>query len=326
MRTALITGITGQDGSYLAELLLDKGYEVHGIIRRASNFNTQRIDHIFERLTLHYGDVTDALALRLTIEHIQPDEIYNLAAQSHVAVSFSLPVYTSGATGQGALNVFECVRQVNPKIKIYQAGSSEMYGNAPAPQGDLTQFKPRSPYAVAKVLAHHLAINYREAYGMFICNGVLFNHESPRRGETFVTRKITRGLTRIKCGLQEKIVLGNISAKRDWGHAKDYVRAMWLMLQQRKARDYVIGMAEAHSVADFLATAGDVLGLDWTQIVSFDARYQRPTDVQHLEADPTFARYLLKWEPEYTFATLVEEMCNYDSALAEREARELVHA
>jgi GDPmannose 4,6-dehydratase len=284
-RRALITGITGQDGSYLAEFLLAKGYEVHGIVRRASTFNTERLDDIYAdphkqgaRLSLHYGDITDGATLRRTLERAKPDEIYNLAAQSHVRVSFDQAEYTADAVATGTLRLLEAVRDyaaAGNAARVYQAGSSEMYGAAAPPQSEKTPFYPRSPYAVAKVAAHWYAVNYREAYKLFVCNGILFNHESERRGETFVTRKITRALARIKLGLQEKLYLGNLNAHRDWGHAKDYVEAMWLMLQQTDPEDFVIATGESHSVAEFLDQAAKCLGLDWSKYVKEDPRYFR---------------------------------------------------
>lgn len=330
MKRALITGITGQDGSYLAEFLLEKGYEVHGIFRRCSTFNTDRLDHIYvdahepgARLFLHAGDLADGTGLRHIVEKVQPDEVYNLGAQSHVRISFDQPEYTADVTGTGTLRLLEVVRDHNMRsgrqVKFYQAGSSEMFGAAKPPQNESTPFYPRSPYAVSKVAAHWYCVNYREGYNMFVCNGILFNHESPRRGETFVTRKITRALGRIKVGTQKKLYLGNLDARRDWGFAGDYVRAMWMMLQQDAPDDYVVATAEAHSVRDFLDVAGARLGLDWEKHVEIDPRYFRPTEVDYLMGDPSKARTLLGWKPEVSFRTLVEMMVDHDLELAKRE-------
>ncbi len=325
-KRALITGVTGQDGSYLAELLLGKGYEVHGVIRRSSSFNTGRIDHIpFDphetkaHLRLHFGDMTDAGAIHSLIARIQPDEIYNLAAQSHVRVSFDQPIYTSDVVAMGSANVLEAIRQVGLPVRFYQAGSSEMYGAAEPPQNEITQFKPRSPYACAKVFAHYLTVNYREAYGIVASNGVLFNHESPRRGETFVTRKITRAATRIKLGLQQKVYLGNLTARRDWGYAPDYVQAMWLMLQQEQPDDYVIATGETHSVQEFAEKVFGLLDLDWREHVEIDPRYFRPTEVDVLQGDASKARKKLGWKPSVTFDQLAEIMVNEDLQLAREE-------
>ncbi|MFC0595156.1 GDP-mannose 4,6-dehydratase [Thermus composti] len=330
MKKALITGITGQDGSYLAELLLQKGYEVHGIIRRASTFNTDRIDHLYKdphdpeaRLFLHYGDLTDGTGLRRILEKVQPDEVYNLGAQSHVKVSFEQPEYTADVVATGTLRLLEALRDYikvsGKEVRIYQAGSSEMFGASPPPQNEKTPFYPRSPYAAAKVAAYWYAVNYREAYGMFICNGILFNHESPRRGETFVTRKITRAVGRIKMGLQEKLYLGNLEAKRDWGYAGDYVEAMWLMLQQSEPDDYVIATGESHSVREFLEEAFGYVGLDWRRYVEVDPRYFRPTEVDHLQGDATKARAKLGWRPKVSFKELVRMMVDHDLELARQE-------
>jgi len=330
MKKALITGITGQDGSYLAELLLDKGYEVHGIFRRCSTFNTDRIEHLYvdahdpkARLFLHAGDVADGTGLRHIIEMVRPDEVYNLAAQSHVRISFDQPEYTADVTGTGTLRLLEAVRdhidRSGRPVRFYQAGSSEMFGAAKPPQNEDTAFYPRSPYAVAKVASHWYTINYREGYNLFACNGILFNHESPRRGETFVTRKITRALGRIKEGTQEKLYLGNLEAKRDWGFAGDYVQAMWLMLQQDKPDDYVIATGEAHSVRDFLDIAGERLGIDWQKHVEIDPRYFRPTEVDYLQGDASKARKALGWKPETSFQQLVESMVDSDHERAKRE-------
>ncbi|WP_448380073.1 GDP-mannose 4,6-dehydratase [Gloeomargarita sp.] len=330
MKKALITGITGQDGSYLAEFLLQKGYLVHGIIRRASLFNTSRVDHLYKdahdpeaRLFLHYGDLTDGTGLRRIIEQVQPDEVYNLGAQSHVKVSFAQPEYTADTVATGTLRLLEAVRDYENtsgrRVKFYQAGSSEMFGAAPPPQNEKTPFYPRSPYAVAKVAAYWYCVNYREAYGMFICNGILFNHESPRRGETFVTRKITRALGRIKMGLQKYLYLGNLAAKRDWGFAGDYVEAMWLMLQQEQPDDFVIATGEAHSVQDFLEAAFGLVGLDWREYVKIDPRYFRPTEVDYLLGDATKAAKQLRWQPRCSFPELVRMMVEHDLELARQE-------
>jgi len=326
---ALITGITGQDGSYLAEFLLGRGYEVHGIVRRASTFNTERLDSVYAdphergvRLALHYGDITDGAALRRTLERAGPDEIYNLAAQSHVRVSFDQAEYTADADATGALRLFEAVRDyaaIGNTVRVYQASSSEMFGAAPPPQNEKTPFYPRSPYGVSKVAAHWYAINYREAYGLHISNGILFNHESPRRGETFVTRKITRALARIKSGLQETLYLGNLEARRDWGYAGDYVEAMWLMMQQPKPDDYVIATGESHSVREFLELAADYCGVDWQKYVKKDSRYFRPTEVDSLCGDPAKARTVLGWAPKVSFSELVRMMVDHDLELAQQE-------
>ena len=330
MRRALITGITGQDGSYLVELLLAKGYEVHGIIRRSSSFNTARLDHLYEdphergvRLFLHYGDLADGGTVRRLIHSIAPDELYHLAAQSHVRVSFDEPEYTADVVAVGTLRVLEAVRDFEQskgrQIRVYQAGSSEMFGAAPAPQSELTAFHPRSPYAVSKVAAHWFAINYREAYRLFVSNGILFNHESPRRGETFVTRKVTRAVGRIKLGLQDKVFLGNLEAKRDWGFAGDYVEAMWRILQAPAPDDFVIATGETHTVREFVEKAFARVGLDWEQYVAYDARYNRPTEVDVLLGDGSKARAALGWEPKVGFDELVAMMVDADLALAERE-------
>lgn len=323
-KRALITGITGQDGSYLSELLLERGYEVHGIIRRTSTFNTDRIDHMYEdphkqgvRLFLHYGDLTDGTTLRRILEEVKPTEIYNLGAQSHVRVSFDSPEYTVDAVGMGTLRLLEAIRDYQHRtgieVRFYQAGSSEMYGLVQAvPQKETTPFYPRSPYACAKVYAHWQTINYRESYNLFACNGILFNHESPRRGETFVTRKITRAIARIVTGKQKKIYMGNLDAKRDWGYAKDYVKAMWLMLQQDKPDDYVIATGETHSVQEFLNLAFGYVNLDWQNYVEFDERYLRPAEVELLIGDPSKARKQLGWEPTVTFEQLVALMVEAD--------------
>lgn len=329
-KRALITGITGQDGSYLAELLLNKGYEVHGLIRRSSTFNTSRIDHIYEdrhtpgvRLILHYGDMADSVQMVKLLYELQPDEIYNLAAQSHVRVSFDIPEYTADVTGVGAIRILEaiCESGLKKKIRFYQASSSEMYGKvAETPQKETTPFHPRSPYACAKVFAHYLTINYRESYGVHASNGILFNHESPRRGETFVTRKITRAAAKIKLGLQEALYLGNLDAKRDWGHARDYVEAMWLMLQQDKPDDYVIATGETYSVKEFCQEAFSSLDLDWKEYVRYDPIYERPAEVDLLLGDASKAKKVLGWEPKITFKELVQEMVQADYILAQEEA------
>lgn len=323
-KRALITGITGQDGSYLSELLLEKGYEVHGIIRRTSTFNTDRIDHIYEdphneqaHLFLHYGDLTDGTTLRRILEEVQPHEIYNLGAQSHVRVSFDSPEYTVDSVGMGALRLLEAVRDYQHRtgiaVRFYQAGSSEMYGKVQeVPQRETTPFYPRSPYACAKVYAHWQTVNYRESYGLFACNGILFNHESPRRGETFVTRKITRAIARIIAGKQKTLYMGNLDAKRDWGYAKDYVKAMWLMLQQAEPDDYVIATGETHSVEEFLELAFGHVNLKWQDYVAFDERYLRPAEVDLLIGDPTKAKEKLGWEPSVTFEQLVRLMVEAD--------------
>lgn len=319
-KKALITGITGQDGSYLAEFLLAKGYQVHGIIRRSSSFNTKRIENIYQdphdkevRLVLHYGDLNSSSCLSKILESCQPDEVYNLGAQSHVKVSFEIPEYTGDVVGLGALRLFEAVRDTYPKTRIYQAGSSEMYGKVKEiPQSEETPFYPRSPYGAAKVYAHWLAVNYREAYNLFICNGILFNHESPRRGETFVTRKITRGVAAIKLGLQDKIYLGNLDAKRDWGFAKDYVEAMWLMLQQEEPDDFVIATGQTQSVRDFCKLAFSRVGLNWEDYVEVDPRYFRPTEVDLLIGDPSKAKEKLNWTPKTSFTQLVNMMVDAD--------------
>lgn len=332
MKRALITGITGQDGSYLAEFLLDKGYEVHGLIRRSSSFNTQRIDHLFcnpeingKSLFLHYADLTDSVRLVKLLYELNPDEVYNLAAQSHVRVSFDIPEYTSDVTAVGALRILEAIREagLEKKSRFYQASSSEMFGKVQAvPQTETTPFWPRSPYACAKVFAHWATVNYRESYNLHASSGILFNHESPRRGETFVTRKITRAATRISLGLQDKLILGNLDAKRDWGFAGDYVEAMWLMLQQEEPDDYVVATNETHSVREFCEEVFQYLGLDWQKYVGYDKRYERPAEVDLLIGDPAKARRVLGWEPRVNFKGLVKMMVEADLELAKREARE----
>ncbi|MCH7700667.1 MAG: GDP-mannose 4,6-dehydratase [Planctomycetes bacterium] len=330
-KRALISGITGQDGSYLAELLLEKGYEVHGIMRRSSSFSTGRIDHLYQdqhegdvRLRLHYGDLLDPLSLRRLMSKVQPDEVYNLAAQSHVATSFDQPVYSVETVAMGTLAMLEALRdycEVSGKsVRFYQASSSEMFGQTPEdPQSETTPFYPRSPYACAKVYAYWQTINYREAYGLYACNGILFNHESPRRGETFVTRKITRAATRIKLGLQKRLHLGNLDAKRDWGFAGDYVEAMWLMLQQEDPDDFVVATGQSHSVRQFLDAVFDYLGLNWSDHVQIDPRYLRPTEVSSLRGDAAKARDLLGWRATTTFVELVRTMVDADLELAQRE-------
>ena len=337
-KVALITGITGQDGSYLAELLLEKGYEVHGIIRRASTFNTKRIDHLYQdpheenvRLFLHYGDITDSSNINRLIEKIQPDEIYNLAAQSHVGVSFNSPEYTAEATGVSTLRILDAIKESGIKTKFYQASTSELFGGLPetAPQSEKTPFYPKSPYGVAKLYSYWITVNYRESYDIFACNGILFNHESPRRGETFVTRKITRAAAAIHLGMQDKLYLGNLDAKRDWGHAKDYVEGMWRILQQDKPQDYVLSMNETHTVREFVELAFAELGyeIEWQGegvnekgidkksgrvLVEVDPRYFRPAEVELLWGDSTKARTELGWEPKYSFMDLVKEMVQSD--------------
>jgi len=327
MRKALITGITGQDGSYLTEFLISKGYMVYGVIRRSSTFNTSRIDHLYKdvhekdvRMRLVYGDLNDGSYMTSVIADIRPDEIYNLGAQSHVRVSFDQPVYTAEVNALGNIIILDAIRKIDRKIRFYQASSSEMYGKVmETPQRESTPFYPRSPYACAKVFSHYQTINYREAYDLFACSGILFNHESPRRGETFVTRKITRAATRIKYGLQKKLFLGNLDSKRDWGFAGDYVQAMWLILQQEKPDDYVISTGECHSVKEFLEEAFGCLDLDWRQYVETDAKYFRPTEVDLLLGDSSKARKILGWRPTVTFKQLVKMMVESDLKLAEQE-------
>ncbi len=328
---ALVTGITGQDGSYLAELLLSKGYEVHGIIRRSSSFNTDRIDHIYQdphqadcRLFLYYGDLSDGTVMRRILEKVQPGEVYNLGAQSHVRVSFDEPEYTADVVALGTLRLLEAVRdfqdRTGKQVRFYQAGSSEMYGKVQEiPQKETTPFYPRSPYAAAKVYAYWQTVNYREAYGLFACNGILFNHESPRRGETFVTRKITRAATRIKIGLQDKLYLGNLEAKRDWGFAGDYVEAMWLILQQEGPDDYVIATGKNYSVKEFLQKVFSKLDLEWERYVETDPRYLRPTEVDALLGDPAKAMQKLRWKPKVSLDELVDMMVEHDMELAKQE-------
>jgi GDPmannose 4,6-dehydratase len=323
MKTALITGITGQDGSYLAELLLSKGYGVHGIVRRSSSFNRTRIDHLYQdphlpgtRLFLHYGDLSDSGQLTEIIYNIKPDEIYHLASQSHVRVSFDLSEYTGDITGLGTTRLLEAVRRSGIKTKFYQASSSEMFGGAPAPQNERTPFQPLSPYAAAKLYAYWMVRNYREGYKLFACNGILFNHESPRRGETFVTRKITRSIAQILAGREKRLYLGNLNAKRDWGYAPEYVEAMWSMLQQDTADDYVVGTGESHSVMEFLDEACKYVGLDREKHVEIDGKYFRPMEVDSLRADCRYAREKLDWRPKIGFLDLVKIMMDYDLAKA----------
>ncbi|MBC8032310.1 MAG: GDP-mannose 4,6-dehydratase [Pyrinomonadaceae bacterium] len=331
MTKALITGITGQDGSYLAEFLLGKGYEVHGIIRRASSFNTARIDHLYKdphlngvRLFLHYGDISDSTNLIKLLYRIQPDEVYHLAAQSHVRVSFDIPEYTGDVTGLSTIRILEAIREAGLKSKFYQASSSEMFGLVKeVPQRETTPFHPRSPYGVAKVYAHWATVNYRESYDMFACSGILFNHESPRRGETFVTRKITRAVANIKAGLQKKLYLGNLSAKRDWGYAREYVEAMWLMLQQDQPDDYVIATGVTHSVEDFLGEAFSHVELDWHDYVELDPKYLRPSEVDLLVGDASKAKRELGWEPKVAFKELVRIMVDADASLVNQRDHEV---
>ena len=325
-KRALITGIIGQDGSYLAEFLLGKNYEVHGLVRRTSTFTTGRIDHLYldphekgARLFLHYGDLTDGQSLAGLVQHVEPDEVYNLGAQSHVKVSFLNPVYTAEADALGTLSLLEAVRRSKRRIRFYQASSSEMFGSAPPPQSEKTPFHPRSPYGCAKVYGHWQTVNYREAYGLFACSGILFNHESPRRGETFVTRKITRAATRISLGLQKSLYLGNLDARRDWGFAGDYVEAMWGMLQAKRPDDYVVATGETHSVREFAAEAFRCVGLEWKKHVKFDARYLRPAEVDDLRGDASKARRVLKWKPRVGFKELVRMMVDADLELARQE-------
>ena len=328
MKKALITGITGQDGSYLAEFLLEKGYEIHGIIRRASTFNTERIDHLYQdphingvRLFLHYGDIADSTNMIKILYRLQPDEIYHLGAQSHVRVSFDIPEYTGDVTALGTIRMLEAIRETSLKTKFYQASSSEMYGKVrETPQTETTPFYPRSPYAAAKAYSYLTTVNYRESYGIFACNGILFNHESPRRGETFVTRKITTAAARIKAGLQDTLYLGNLDAKRDWGYAKEYVEAMWLMLQQDEPDDYVIATGESHAVYEFLGEAFSYVGLDWHEFVEIDPKYYRPAEVEYLRGDASKARVKLGWQPKTKFKELVWLMVDADMERAQREA------
>jgi GDPmannose 4,6-dehydratase len=334
-KTALISGITGQDGSFLAELLLEKGYEVYGIIRRSSSFNTDRIDHLYQdphqketRLRLLYGDLNDSSSLNTILRQVQPDEIYNLGAQSHVRVSFDIPEYTGEITGLGTVRLLEAIREAGIRPKFYQASSSELFGKTvTSTQNETTPFHPRSPYGCAKAYAYHITVNYRESYGLFACNGILYNHESERRGETFVSRKITRAATRIKLGLQEKLYLGNLEARRDWGYARDYVEAMWMIMNATEPDDYVVATGATHSVREFLEQSFGRLDLDWEKYVEVDPRYFRPAEVDWLLGDASKARQKLGWEPKVTFAELVKLMTDHDLELAkqEAEARELKH-
>ena len=328
MKKALITGVTGQDGSYLAELLLSKNYEVHGIIRRASTFNTERINHLYQdphvngvKLFLHYGDIADSTNLIKLLYRVQPEEIYHLAAQSHVRVSFDIPEYTGDVTGIATVRLLEAIRETGLKTKFYQASSSEMYGKVcEVPQRENTPFYPRSPYGAAKVYAYWVTVNYRESYGIYACNGILFNHESPRRGETFVTRKVTRAVARIKLGLDEKIYMGNLDAKRDWGYAKEYVEGMWLMLQQQQPDDYILATGVTHSIRELLEEAFTYAGLDWKKYVDIDPRYYRPSEVDLLLGDASKAKAKLGWQPQTTFRQLIHLMVDADMTLAEKEA------
>jgi len=327
-KTALISGITGQDGSFLTEVLLEKGYEVYGIIRRSSSFNTDRIDHLYQdphkpntRLRLVYGDLNDSSSLNTILRQVRPDEIYNLGGQSHVRVSFDIPEYTGEVTGLGAVRLLEAIREAGIQPRFYQASSSELYGKAvESPQTETTRFHPRSPYACAKAYAHYITVNYRESYGMFACCGIMFNHESERRGETFVSRKISRAATRIKMGLQEKLYLGNLEARRDWGYAKDYVVAMWLMLNADRPNDYIIATGETHSVREFVELAFGYLDLDWQEYVEIDPHYFRPAEVDCLSGDASKARRELGWEPKVTFEQLVKLMVDHDLKLATQES------
>jgi GDPmannose 4,6-dehydratase len=336
MKKALITGITGQDGSYLAELLLHKGYEVHGIIRRSSTFNTRRLDHIYRdphngedvRLYLHYGDLASSDSLESVIHEVRPDEVYNLGAQSHVRVSFDMPEYTADVTGVGVIRILEAIRRSNVETKFYQASTSELFGSASPPQSEQTPFQPQSPYAAAKLYAYWVTKNYAEGYDLYACNGILFNHESARRGETFVTRKITRAVARIKAGLQQHLYLGNLDSKRDWGYAPEYVEAMWSMLQQDQPHDIVIGTGEAHTVREFVDEAFSYVDLDYQDYVKIDPRYFRPTEVDYLEADATKAKEVLGWEPKVKYHDLVRIMMDADLELigqgAPGEGKEIV--
>ena len=328
MRKALITGITGQDGSYLAELLLHKGYEVHGVIRRSSTFNTRRLDHLYRdphngedvNLYLHYGDLSSSDSLERVIQEVHPDEVYHLAAQSHVRVSFDMPEYTGDVTGLGTIRILESIRRAGIDTRFYQASTSELFGSAPPPQNEDTLFRPQSPYAAAKLYSYWVTRNYSKGYGMFACNGILFNHESPRRGETFVTRKITRAVARIKAGEQKFLYLGNLEAKRDWGYAPEYVEAMWTMLQQDKPYDIVIGTGEAHTVREFVEEAFGYVDLDYHDFVKIDPRYFRPTEVDYLEADASKAKQIIDWEPKVRYHDLVRIMMDADLELMGLEA------
>jgi GDPmannose 4,6-dehydratase len=326
MKRALITGVTGQDGSYLSELLLTKGYEVHGLIRRSSSFNTERLDDIYRdphesgvRFLMHYGDLSDSGSLINLIRTLEPHEIYHLGAQSHVKVSFEVPEYTADATAMGTIRILEAIRAAGVDTRFYQASSSEMFGSAPPPQSEKTPFHPRSPYGVSKVYAYWSTVNYREAYGMFASNGILFNHESGRRGETFVTRKITRAVARINAGIQDKLYLGNLDSRRDWGYAPEYVEAMWLMLQHDRPDDFVIATGEAHTVREFVQLAFDRVGLDWERHVEVDPRYFRPAEVDYLLGDPSKAKEILEWSPRTSFSDLAGLMVDADVQLLEDE-------
>ena len=326
-KRALLFGISGQDGSFLAELLLSKGYEVHGVIRRSSSFNTGRIEHLYHdphesgaSLLLHYGDLADAGSIRKIVSKVQPDELYNLGAMSHVRISFDIPEYAVDIDALGVLRLLEAVRELAPTAHVYQASSSEMFGSAPPPQNELTPFHPRSPYGCAKIYAYHQCVNYREAYGLFVTNGILYNHESERRSETFVSRKITRAATRIAAGLQDYLYLGNLEARRDWGYAPEYTEAMWLMMQQDKPDDYVIATGESHTVQEFVELAFSEVGLDWSKYVRIDPRYYRPTEVDHLLGDASKAKRALGWRPKTTFKQLVRIMVECDMRLAAKEA------
>ena len=320
-KKALVLGATGQDGSFLCELLLEKGYETHGLMRRSSSFNTARLDHIFEKLHMHYGDLTDGSSLDALLLSIKPEEIYHLSAQSHVRVSFEVPYYTADVGAMGTLRLLEAARAHCPEARIYNASSSEMFGSTPPPQNENTIFHPRSPYGCAKVFAHNICVNYREAYGMHISNGILFNHESPRRGETFVTHKVTKAAARISLGLQDELLLGNLDAKRDWGHAKDYVEAMWLMLQQTAPDDYIIATGETHTIKNLLTVAFGRVSLDWKKYVGIDQKYYRPTEVDLLLGDASKAKRVLGWEPKIKFKQLIEEMVDADLCGAKNELR-----
>lgn len=333
MKRALITGVTGQDGSYLAEFLLRKGYEVHGVKRRSSSFNTERLDQIYtdvhdhgSRFFLHFGDTADIASLWSLLLDIQPQEVYNLAAQSHVRVSFDVPEYTTDTTATGTLRLLEAIRKTGVQTRFYQASSSEMFGLVPPPQSEKSPFHPRSPYACAKLFAHNITVNYRESYGLFACSGILFNHESPRRGETFVTRKIARAVAHIKCGLQQKLYLGYLDARRDWGYAPEYVEAMWLMLQQDTPRDYVVGTGEMHSVREFVEVAFAYAGLDWREFVETDPRYLRPVEVEALQADPALARKELGWTHRVKFEELVKLMVDAEMENVSRRAAGILTA
>ena len=332
-KRALVTGITGQDGSYLAELLLEKDYEVHGLIRRSSSINTHRIDHLYEdphvagrRLILHYGDMSDSARLARLIDEVRPSEVYNLGAQSHVKVSFEAPEYTSDVDALGTLRLLEAIYHCDPSIRLYQASTSELFGSAPPPQNETTPFHPRSPYGVAKTFAYWIVVNYREAYGMFATNGILFNHESPRRGETFVTRKITRAVARIVAGHQDAVYLGNLDARRDWGYAPDYVRAMWMMLQQTQPADLVLSTGEQHSVKEFAELAFALVGLDWEQYVKIDRAYLRPAEVDTLLGDSSRARKVLGWQPSTSFPELVRVMVAADLELEGLDPKRVMQA